>query len=61
MTEMNYENKIVSTLPNPLRIHDINDRIIAPPDENYIQTRGGHFCLNLYPEETYNGMKEFLD
>lgn len=61
MIEMNFQKKIVSTLPNPLRIHDVKDRIVAPPDEAYIQVRGGHFCLNLYPEEVYDKLKEFLD
>ncbi|MDB5228765.1 MAG: hypothetical protein JWN78_2958 [Bacteroidota bacterium] len=60
MAEMDYENKIGSSLPNPLRIHDEKDRIVAPPDENYIQINGGHFCLNLYPKETFEEMKEFL-
>jgi hypothetical protein len=60
MIEMNYQNKINSTLPNPLRIHDKNDRIIAPPDEAYIQVEGGHFCLNIQPQETYLAMKNFL-
>lgn len=60
MIEMNYEKKIDSKLPNPLRIHDKADRVIAFPDEPYIQVSGGHFCLNLYPEDTYEAMKEFL-
>jgi hypothetical protein len=61
MIEMNYQKKITSVLPNPLRIHDKADRIIAPPDEVYFQVKGGHFCLNLYPQETYAYMKDFLD
>jgi hypothetical protein len=61
MMEMDYENKISSSLPNPLRIHDKADRVVSPPDEEYIQTMGGHFCLNLYPKETHAAMKEFLD
>lgn len=61
MIEMNYQNKIESALPNPLRIHDRADRVIAAPDEFYHQVKGGHFCLNLYPEETYAFMKEFLE
>jgi hypothetical protein len=60
MIEMNYGKKIPSSLPNPLRIHDKADRIIAPPDEAYFQVKGGHFCLNLYPNETYEFMKDFL-
>lgn len=60
MIEMNYGKKIPSVLPNPLRIHDKADKIIAPPDEAYFQVKGGHFCLNLYPEETYEYMKDFL-
>jgi len=60
MIEMNYQKKIDSKLPNPLRIHDKSDRVVAFPDEPYIQIAGGHFCLNLYPAETYEAMKEFL-
>lgn len=60
MIEMNYQPKIQSALPNPLRIHDKADRIVAPPDEAYIQVPGGHFCLNLHPETVYKHMKDFL-
>ncbi len=60
MIQMDFEKKIVTKLPNPLRIHDRDDRIIAPPDEPYVQVKGGHFCLNLYPQETFDSMKEFL-
>lgn len=60
MTEMDYENKIESSLPNPLRLHDSKDRIVAPPDEEYIQIEGGHFCQHLYAKETFAAMKEFL-
>ncbi|HUM51279.1 MAG TPA: alpha/beta hydrolase [Chitinophagales bacterium] len=58
--EMTYENKILSTLPNPLRIHDKADRIVAAPDEEFIQVNGGHFCLNLFPNETFEAMTDFL-
>jgi hypothetical protein len=61
MIEMNYQKKINSTLPNPLRIHDKADRIVAFPDEDFVQVKGGHFCLNLYPAETYAAMKDFLN
>lgn len=60
MIEMNYQKKIISSKPNPLRIHDKADRIISPPDESYFQVKGGHFCLNLHPGETYEFMKVFL-
>jgi hypothetical protein len=60
MAEMNYEAKILSDLPNPLRIHDRKDRVVSPPDEHYIQVSGGHFCLNLFPKETVDAMEEFL-
>ncbi|MFN8284245.1 MAG: alpha/beta hydrolase [Chitinophagales bacterium] len=60
MMEMNYQPKIKSSLPNPLRIHDIKDRVVSPPDEPYIQIGGGHFCLNLFPEETVAAMQDFL-
>lgn len=61
MLEMNYQKKIDSILPNPLRIHDKNDKIIAAPDEEYTAIKGGHFCLNLYPEDTYLAMQSFLE
>ncbi len=60
MSEMTYAPKITSKLPNPLRIHDKRDRIVRPPDEAYIQVEGGHFCLNLHPQETFEAMKDFL-
>lgn len=60
MTELNYEAKIESFLPNPLRLHDHNDRVILPPDEEYVEVKGGHFCLNLYPEDVYHAMRDFL-
>lgn len=60
MAEMNYESKINSELPNPLRIHDRKDRVVSPPDEEYIQVNGGHFCLNLFPQETFEAMRTFL-
>jgi pimeloyl-ACP methyl ester carboxylesterase len=61
MSEMYFEEKIDSYLPNPLRIHDRHDRVVLPPDEAYIQVNGGHFCLNLYPEAVFQAMKEFLE
>lgn len=60
MLEMNYQKKISSNLPNPIRIHDKKDRVVAPPDEPYIQISGGHFCMNVFPEEVYAQLKEFL-
>lgn len=35
-----------------LRIHAKDDRVVRTPDEHYEQVQGGHFCLNLHPEET---------
>jgi len=61
MTEMLYDKSIISSLPNPLRIHDRKDKVIAPPDEAYIQIDGGHFCLDLYPKESFEAMKDFFD
>ena len=56
MMEMNYEKKIISSYPNPLRIHDVNDKVIKAPDEPFTSISGGHFCLNLYPKETIEAM-----
>lgn len=55
------EKKSYSQLPNPLRIHADNDRVVRPPDEGYIRTPGGHFNLNLYPEKVYEAMQTFLN
>jgi hypothetical protein len=60
MMEMNYEKKIISYYPNPLRIHDEKDKVIKVPDEPFTSISGGHFCLNLYPKETIAAMKDFL-
>ncbi|MBL0286656.1 MAG: alpha/beta hydrolase [Bacteroidetes bacterium] len=60
MMEMNYEKKIISSYPNPLRIHDVNDKVIGAPDEPFTSIAGGHFCLNLYPKETIEAMADFL-
>lgn len=57
MTEMNFASKIETTKPNPLRIHDIKDRIVNAPDEDFIQVNGGHFCLNIYPNEVFIAMQ----
>lgn len=54
------EKKPTSQLPNPLRIHADNDRTVRPPDEIYHKVDGGHFCLNLYPEQVFNAMETFL-
>jgi len=60
MMEMNYEKKIISSYPNPLRVHDVNDKVIGAPDEPFTSIAGGHFCLNLYPKETIEAMADFL-
>lgn len=54
------EKKRDSGLPNPLRIHADDDRTVRPPDEHYHKVRGGHFCLNLHPDEVYNSMQTFI-
>lgn len=61
MIEMNYAPKIHSKKTNPLRIHDLKDRVVAPPDEHYIQINGGHFNLNLEPERVIDAMQDFLN
>lgn len=61
MMEMNYERKIKSYYPNPLRIHDPNDKVVNAPDEEFVPIGGGHFCLNIYPEDTINAMAAFLN
>ena len=60
MLEMNYQQKIKTNLPNPIRIHDKNDKIVSPPDEPYHQIKGGHFSLNIHPEEVYTIIKTIL-
>jgi hypothetical protein len=54
------EKKPGSTLPNPLRIHADDDRTVRPPDEHYQKVEGGHFCLNLHPEQVFNAMETFI-
>ena len=58
MLEVSYESKIISEQVNPLRIHAKTDKVVLPPDESYIEVDGGHFCMNLYPEQVASAMKE---
>jgi hypothetical protein len=60
MSEMCYVDEIPSSKPNPLRIHDKGDRVVAPPDEPYVQIGGGHFPIQVFPQETLEMMKDFL-
>lgn len=55
------EKKRESKLPNPLRIHAKDDSTIRYPYEPYEEVKGGHFCLNLYPEQVYQKMQVFLN
>jgi hypothetical protein len=56
MNEMCFFPKIHSSLENPLRLHDKDDRVVETPDEAYIQIGGGHFLLNLEPQAWYDAM-----
>jgi hypothetical protein len=55
------ENKLSTNLPNPLRIHADDDRVVRTPDEAYIKVDGGHFSLNLHPREVVDAMETFLN
>jgi hypothetical protein len=54
------EEKRASSLENPLRIHADDDRTVRVPDESYQKVEGGHFCLNLHPEQVFNAMQTFI-
>jgi len=54
------EKKRPSKYPNPLRIHAEDDRVVRPPDEDFVKVPGGHFCINLYPKEVADAMHLFL-
>ncbi len=56
MNEMCFFPEVHSSKPNPLRLHDIQDRVVEPPDEHYIQIGGGHFLLNIEPKACYDAM-----
>ena len=61
MLQLSYGEALPPPLAEPLRIHALDDAIIRPPDQEFIQVNGGHFSLLFHPEEVFNGMQTWLD
>lgn len=57
---LTYDEKPISVLPNPLRIHAKDDKVVRVPDQDYTEVRGGHFPMALDLEGVVSGMKGFL-
>ena len=57
---LTYDEKPISGLPNPLRIHAKDDRVVRTPDEPYVEVKGGHFPIDLDIEGVVAAMKDFL-
>lgn len=57
---LTYDEKPISILDQPLRIHAQDDKLVRLPDEPYIEVKGGHFPLLLDVEGTLHAMSSFL-
>ena len=57
---LTYDEKPISVLPNPLRIHAKDDRVVRKPDEPFVEVKGGHFPIDLDLENVVKAMKGFL-
>lgn len=57
---LTYDEKMISVLDPPLRIHAKDDKLVKLPDEPYIEVKGGHFPMILDVEGTLNAMSDFL-
>ncbi len=57
---LTYDEKPVSVLPNPLRIHAKDDKVVRVPDQEFVEVKGGHFPLALDLEGVVAGMQGFL-
>ncbi len=55
-----FDEKPISRLPNPLRIHSKEDRVVRAPDEPYVKVKGAHFPLQLDFEGVVEAMQDFL-
>lgn len=57
---LTYDEKPISILPNPLRIHAKDDKVVRIPDQEFAEVKGGHFPLALDLEGVVMAMKDFL-
>ncbi|MCO5248470.1 MAG: alpha/beta hydrolase [Chitinophagales bacterium] len=57
---VSFDESPISVLPNPLRIHAKNDRVVRTPDAPFVEVKGGHFPLVLDTENVIKAMSEFL-
>ena len=55
------EPKPVSILPNPLRLHAKDDKVVRIPDEPFVEVTGGHFPLNIVPGDIIKELSGFLE
>ena len=55
-----FDEKQISVLPNPLRIHSKEDRVVRVPNEPYVEVKGAHFPLDLDFENVMAAMQGFL-
>lgn len=57
---LTFDEKPISILPNPLRIHAKNDKVVRVPDEPFVAVKGGHFPIDLDLEGVVDAMQDFL-
>ncbi len=58
---LRYDEKPVSVLAHPLRIHARDDKLVKLPDEPYTEVSGGHFPIALDTSNVALEMKGFLE
>ncbi|MCO5232538.1 MAG: alpha/beta hydrolase [Chitinophagales bacterium] len=54
------DEKPISPLPSPLRIHSKTDKLVRLPDEPYVEVEGGHFPMDLDIHGVVKAMQDFL-
>ncbi|MCO5230665.1 MAG: alpha/beta hydrolase [Chitinophagales bacterium] len=54
------DEKPLSVLPHPLRIHSKSDKLVRSPDEPYVEVDGGHFPMDLDIKGVVKAMQGFL-
>lgn len=57
---LTYDEKPISVLPNPLRIHAKDDKVVRIPDQPFVEVKGGHFPIAIDLEGVVAGMQDFL-
>lgn len=55
-----YDEKPISILPNPLRIHAKDDKVVRIPDQEFVEVKGGHFPMALDLEGVVAALRDFL-